>query len=211
MTMQGDEQIQAISDQIKPLPAGWESTELDGMLISASEIQSRVKELAIQIQSQLPIDEPIVVLPLLSGSFLFAADLVRHWQFKFELDFIGISSYRQSTQPGQIEWTHKVKTDITHKHVLIIDDILDTGKTLNEAKGELSKKNPAAIHTCVLLEKCIKTHYTMRCQADFTGFKIPNHFVVGYGLDFALKFRQLPFVGILSPNCYGTETDRYQS
>ncbi len=192
-------------DNIKPIPTGWESTELEGMLISATDIQSRVKELAIQIQSQLPVEKPIVILPLLSGSFLFASDLVRHWQFAFELDFIGISSYRKSTQSGLTEWTHKVKVDIKNKHVLIIDDILDTGKTLNEAKKELSKSEPTAIHTCVLLEKNLKTPHPIRCQADFTGFKIPDHFVVGYGLDFALKFRQLPFVGILSPKCYGAE------
>jgi hypoxanthine phosphoribosyltransferase len=203
MIKQKETHPRTVLDKINRTPVGWESTELVGMLISASEIQSRVRELAIQIQSQLPIEKPVVVLPLLSGSFLFAADLVRHWSFAFELDFIGISSYRNSTRPGRIEWTHKIKTDIKDKHVLIIDDILDTGKTLDEAKKELSKSNPAEIHTCVFLEKNLKKPMANRCRADLTGFKIPDHFVVGYGLDFALKFRQLPFVGILSPNCYG--------
>ena len=207
MTTEGEAHTRTIPDRIQPTPAGWESPELKGMLISASEIQSRVRELADQIQSQLPMDKPIVILPVLSGSFLFAADLVRHWRFACELDFIGLSSYGASTQPGLIDWTHKIKTDIKDKHVLVIDDILDTGQTLDEVKKELSKHHPTAIHTCVLLNKTLKTSGSTRFQADYTGFKIPDHFVVGYGLDFALKFRQLPFVGILSPNCHGTDAD----
>ena len=207
MITEGEVRTQPIPDRIRPIPAGWESAELKGMLISASEIQSRVRELADQIQSQLPMDKPIVILPVLSGSFLFAADLVRHWRFACELDFIGLSSYGASTQPGLIDWTHKIKTDIKDKHVLVIDDILDTGQTLDEVKKELSKHHPTAIHTCVLLNKTLKTSGSTRFQADYTGFKIPDHFVVGYGLDFALKFRQLPFVGVLLPNSHGTDAD----
>lgn len=207
MITEGEVRTRTIPDRIRPIPAGWESAELKGMLISASEIQSRVRELADQIQSQLPVDKPIVILPILSGSFLFAADLVRHWRFACELDFIGLSSYGASTQPGLIDWTHKMKTDIKDKHVLVIDDILDTGQTLDEVKKELSKHHPKAIQTCVLLNKTLKTSGSTRLQADYTGFKIPDHFVVGYGLDFALKFRQLPFIGILSPLCHGTDAD----
>ena len=207
MTTEGEARTRTIPDRIRPTPTGWESTELKGMLISASEIQSRVRELADQIQSQLPVDKPIVILPILSGSFLFAADLVRHWRFACELDFIGLSSYRASTQPGLIDWTHTIKTDIKDKHVLVIDDILDTGQTLGEVRKELIKHHPTAIHTCVLLNKTLKASGSARFKADYTGFKIPDHFVVGYGLDFALKFRQLPFIGILSPLCHGTDAN----
>ena len=202
--MSVDQEIQSVSDKLTPLPAGWASSDLEGILISESELLSRVTILASEIANRLPSDKPIVVLPLLSGAFLFAADLVRHWQFEFELDFIGLSSYRTSTRSGPIEWTHRVKADIENKHVVLIDDILDTGQTLVEATKELRKFKPATIHTCVLLEKELKTPRSLSCHADFVGFKIPDYFVVGYGLDFALKFRQLPFVGVLSPNCYGT-------
>lgn len=202
--MKGKFKSLAIPDNIRPTPNDWQSTELEGMLISASEIQSRVKDLSILIENELPQNRPIVILPLLSGAFLFAADLIRHWKFSFELDFMGLSSYRNSTRSGRLEWTQKIKTKITGKHVVIIDDILDTGKTLHEAKKELLKQNPTAIHTCVLLKKKLKNSSSTQHQADFSGFTIPDHFVVGYGLDFGLKFRQLPFVGVLSPKCYGT-------
>ena len=207
MTTEGEARTRTIPDRIRPTPSGWGSPELEGMLITASEIQSRVRELADEIQSQLLVDKPIVILPVLSGSFLFAADLVRHWRFACELDFIGLSSYGASTQPGLIDWTHTMKTDIKDKHVLVIDDILDTGQTLGEVRKELIKHHPTAIHTCVLLNKTLKASGSTRFKADYTGFKIPDHFVVGYGLDFALKFRQLPFIGILSPLCHGTDAD----
>ena len=200
-------QIQSVSGILTPIPEGWESSDLEGMLISESKLQSRVKVLASEIANQLPSNEPVVVLPLLSGAFLFAADLVRQWQFEFELDFIGLSSYRTSTRSGPIEWIHRVKADIENKHVVIIDDILDTGQTLVEATKELSKLHPATIQTCVLLEKDVKNPRPLSCHANFVGFKIPDIFVVGYGLDFALKFRQLPFVGVLLPNSHGTDAD----
>ncbi len=195
--------VQITQGKLSPVPDLWDAPELEGVLINEQILQSRIKELALEVESKLPKNIPIVVLPLLSGAFLFTADLVRHWQFSFELDFMGLSSYRGSTESGEIEWTHHVKTDLENKHVLIIDDILDTGKTIVEAINGISKKNPLSIQTCVLLKKDQDRIKTQQKQADFVGFAIPDHFVVGYGLDFELKFRQLPFVGVLSPTCYG--------
>ena len=195
-----------IQNKLNPIPEGWKSEDLQGMLISESKLRSRVRTLADQITNQIPPHEPVVVLPLLSGAFLFAADLIRHWKFEFELDFMGLSSYRSGTESGRIEWTHRVKTELENKNVILIDDILDTGQTLIESINELRKCKPASIHSCVLLEKMRNTPRSSPISADFVGFKIPDCFVVGYGLDFALKFRQLPFVGVLAPDCYGTGT-----
>ena len=181
-----------------PVPSPWDSPRLKGMMIPTDLIQKRVGELAHEIEQHMPQGKPIAVLSLLSGAFLFTADLIRHWHFPFELDFLGVSSYGKGTESGALTWTHPLQIDLKGKHVLVVDDILDTGQTLHKVTHKLAPSEPASIRTCVLLQK----ERTQSCEnpfeADFVGFRIPDQFVVGYGLDFGMQFRQLPFIGVLN-------------
>ena len=192
------EPIELIQTPLAPVPSPWDSPQLKGMMITTDLIQKQVGELANEIAQHIPQDKPIVVLSLLSGAFLFTADLIRHWHFPFELDFMGVSSYGTGTESGELTWTHPLQINLKGKQVLVVDDILDTGQTLRKVTHKLVHSEPVSIRTCVLLQK----ERTQPCEhpfeADFVGFRIPDQFVVGYGLDFGMQFRQLPFIGVLN-------------
>lgn len=194
-------------NRLEPVPTSWNSDMLKGMMISSELIQKRVGELADEIDRSMPDDKPVVVLSLLSGAFLFTADLVRHWRFSFELDFMGVSSYGKNVASGELSWTHPMQIDLKEKHVLVIDDILDTGQTLRKVTDKLHLSQPASLRTCVLLRKERQQPSQHSVDADFVGFFIPDQFVVGYGLDFALQFRQLPFIGVLDAHVTHTAND----
>jgi hypoxanthine phosphoribosyltransferase len=192
---------------LEPVPTPWNSDMLKGMMISSELIQKRVGELADEIDRSMPDDKPVVVLSLLSGAFLFTADLVRHWRFSIELDFMGVSSYGKNVASGELSWTQPMQIDLKEKHVLVIDDILDTGQTLRKVTDKLHLSQPASLRTCVLLRKERQQPSEHSVDADFVGFFIPDQFVVGYGLDFALQFRQLPFIGVLDAHAPHTAND----
>jgi hypoxanthine phosphoribosyltransferase len=142
----------------------------------------------------------LVIVALLSGTVLFLADLIRHLNLPLRLDFLGVSSYRDGTESRALLFTKDLRLDVRGRDVLVVDDILDTGRTLASVLAKLQNLKPRRIRTCVLLDK--PSQRVQKVNADYVGFKIPNLFVVGYGLDFAERYRNLPFVGVLRPEIY---------
>jgi len=142
----------------------------------------------------------MVVVSLLNGTVMFLADLIRNLSLPLRLDFIGVSSYGAGTESGDLVFTKELRLDVRGRDVLLVDDILDTGKTLDRVLGKLRVLQPRRIKTCVLLNKAARRVEAV--EADYVGFEIPDLFVVGYGLDFAERYRNLPFVGVLHPHVY---------
>jgi len=142
----------------------------------------------------------LVVVSLLNGTVMFLADLIRHLSLPLRLDFIGVSSYGAGTTSGELIFTKELRLDVRGRDVLLVDDILDTGRTMKRVLGKLRRLRPRRIRTCVLLDK--PSRRVERVQADYVGFTIPDLFVIGYGLDYAERFRNLPFVGVLKPEMY---------
>ena len=180
------------------VPVRWRR-ELAGILIPENRIARRVQSLAREITRDFAGQE-LVVVSLLSGTVMFLADLIRHISLPLRLDFIGVSSYREGTKSGALVFTKELRLDVRGRDVLLVDDILDTGKTLTKVLAKLRKLRPRRIKICVLLEK--KARRTEPVRADYVGFPIPDQFVVGYGLDFAERYRNLPFIGVLRPEIY---------
>ena len=179
-------------------PKGW-SAEIDYVLIPPARLRARVKQLARQIQRDYA-GRQLVIVPLLTGTVMFLADLIRFINLPLHLDFMGVSSYREGTVSRELVFTKELRLDVKGRDVLIIDDILDTGRTLDAVIKRLKKLKPASIRICVLLDK--RARRKVKVPADYIGFEIPNLFVVGYGLDFAERYRNLPFVGVLHPKFY---------
>jgi hypoxanthine phosphoribosyltransferase len=183
-----------------PPPAPWRD-EIEYVLIPAARLRLRVKQLAREIERDYRKRE-LVIIPLLTGTVLFLADLIRSINLPLRLDFIGVSSYREGTISRELIFTKELRLDVKDRDVLLVDDILDTGRTIAAVTARLKKLKPASIRTCVLLDKRARRKVNIR--ADYAGFKIPDLFVVGYGLDFAERYRNLPFVGVLHPKYYQT-------
>jgi hypoxanthine phosphoribosyltransferase len=179
-------------------PARWRR-ELKGVLIRQPQIAQRVRKLANEIERDFA-GRDLVVVSLLNGTVLFLADLIRHLSLPMRLDFIGVSSYREGTESHELILTKALRLEVRGRDVLVVDDILDTGRTLKCVLDKLRELEPRRIKVCVLLEK--KARRVEKVRADYVGFSIPDLFVVGYGLDFAERYRNLPFVGILNPQYY---------
>ncbi|CAM2861991.1 hypoxanthine phosphoribosyltransferase [Rariglobus hedericola] len=172
--------------------------DLETVLVSEKDIKKRVKKLGAELAEAYG-DEEITVVSIINGAILFTADLLREIPNPIRLDCIRISSYRNDTRSlGQPKILQSLTLDISNRHVLLIDDILDTGKTFSAVAAMLRKLNPASLRTCVLLDK--RGRREVEFEADFVGFQIPDKFVVGYGLDFAERYRNLPCIGVLKPN-----------
>jgi hypoxanthine phosphoribosyltransferase len=186
------------SIRFQPVPAGWRR-EVERVLISDKQIARRVREMAAQIEGDFKNRE-LVVVSLLNGTVMFLADLIRHFSLPLRLDFIGVSSYGLGTESGDLVFTKELRLDVRGRDVLLVDDILDTGKTLHKVLAKLKALKPRRIKTCVLLDKASRRVEPV--EADYVGFQIPDFFVVGYGLDFAERYRNLPFVGVLHPQVY---------
>jgi hypoxanthine phosphoribosyltransferase len=154
----------------------------------------RVRALARQIETDFSGRE-LVLVALLNGTVLFLADLIRHLALPLRLDFIGVSSYRAGTTAGRLVFTKQLRLDVRGCDVLVVDDILDTGQTLHRVVRLLRARRPRNLRVCVLLDKQVRRREQVR--PAYVGFRIPNCFVVGYGLDFAEQYRNLPFVGVL--------------
>ena len=170
------------------------------VLITEEEIKSRVFELGKQISEDFG-GEDIVVIGLLKGRFMFIADLMRAIDSHVAVDFMAVSSYGSGTvSSGEIKVKKDYSIDIEGKNVLVIDDILDTGRTLAFVKDYLSVKSPKSIKICTLLDK--PDRRTSKVNVDYVGFSVPDQFVVGYGLDYDEKYRNLPFIGVLKPEIY---------
>lgn len=166
-----------------------------GVLFSDAEIAARVKAIAAEIAALKPVN--LLVVPILKGSFVFAADLIRamhHAGLSPEVDFMILSSYRKSQKSsGQVNVLRDIETDVKERDVLLIDDILESGRTLAFAKDLINARGAKSTLTAVLLNK--PGHLAAHIAADFHGFLCPDKFVVGYGMDMAHQFRELPFVG----------------
>ena len=184
------------------VPARWRG-EVERVLITQPQLARRVKQLAGEIERDFAGRETVVVA-LLSGTIMFLADLLRHLNLPLRLDFMGVSSYGAGTESGQLVITKELRLDVRGRDVLLVDDILDTGKTLSRVLPMLRALKPRRTKTCVLLNKAARR--VEKIRADYVGFEIQDYFVIGYGLDFAERYRQLPFVGVLKPHIYAKRT-----
>lgn len=171
--------------------------DVESVLVTEPAIQRRVEELGRELK-RLYGNEEITVIAIMNGAILFTADLLRQVDNAIRLDCIRTTSYGNSTESHGIpKVVHGLTLDITGRHVLIVDDILDTGKTLSLITSMIRGLQPASVRVCVLLDK--KGRRQVPFNADLVGFEIPDKFVVGYGLDFAERYRNLPYIGVLRP------------
>ena len=189
------------------VPARWRK-EVERILITEAQIARRIREMSGDLVRDFEGRE-LVVVSLLNGTVMFLADLIRHLSLPLRLDFIGVSSYGAGTESGDLVFTKELRLDVRGRDVLLVDDILDTGKTLYRVLGKLRALKPRRIKTCVLLNKAARRVEDV--EADYVGFEIPDFFVVGYGLDFAERYRNLPFVGVLHPHVYKMACQRVNS
>ncbi len=167
------------------------------ILISEEAIAQRIQALAVEIAAIQP--RKLLVVPILKGSFMFAADLIRAMyraKLSPDVEFMQLSSYRKATtSSGQVDIVKNIESSVEDRDVLLLDDILESGRTLAYAKDLLSARGAASVLTCVLLEKPHKR--AVQIIPDFVGFECPDKFVVGYGMDVAHSLRELPFVGVM--------------
>ncbi|MFZ7946953.1 MULTISPECIES: hypoxanthine phosphoribosyltransferase [Bacillaceae] len=161
-------------------------------MISETEIKQRVKKLAEEIEKDFN-NEPIYLIVVLKGSFVFAADLIREMKGDIKVDFISVSSYSNQTETtGKVKLLKDLDTDITNKNVVVVEDIIDSGLTLHFLRDHLSMHKPKQIKICTLLDKPERRRVEL--TADYTGFVIPDEFIVGYGIDYAQMYRNLPYI-----------------
>jgi hypoxanthine phosphoribosyltransferase len=182
-----------------PVPPRWR-TDVARILITDAMLAARVKTLAREIERDFRGRE-LVVVSLLNGTVMFIGDLIRHLSQPLRLDFMGVSSYGKGTESGDLVFTKELRLDVRGRDVLLVDDILDTGRTMRRVLEKLHLLGPRRVRTCVLLDK--PSRRVEKVKADYIGFEIPDAFVVGYGLDYAERYRNLPFVGVLKPEMYG--------
>jgi len=180
------------------VPRTW-SREVDRILIEESQIQKRVRTLAQEIARDYRGCD-LVLVACLNGTVMFLADLIRHLKLPLRLDFIGVSSYGSGTESGELVFTKELRLDVKGRDVLLVDDILDTGRTLKRVSATVRALKPKSLKVCVFLNK--QDRRVENVHADYIGFDIPDYFVVGYGLDFAERYRNLPFVGVLKEEIY---------
>ena len=170
------------------------------ILLSEEEIKARVQELGDQLYDAFHDKNPLFV-GVLKGCFIFMADLVRAAQLKSELEFIGVSSYQNGTKSsGVVQITRDLQEDINGRDVIIVEDILDSGNTLEFLKNYLMAKGAASVTIVTLLDKPARREKAI--TADYVGFVVPDEFVVGYGLDYAQQYRNMPYIGVLKPEVY---------
>jgi hypoxanthine phosphoribosyltransferase len=171
--------------------------DLESILVSEDQIRRRVKALGRELK-RLYGDEEFTVVAVMNGAILFTADLLREVDNPIRLDCIRMSSYGPNTvSRGTPKLIHGLTLDIAGRHVLVVDDILDTGKTMSLLVAMIGGMRPKSVRVCVLLDK--KGRREVPFQADLVGFEIPDKFVVGYGLDFAERYRNLTSIGVLKP------------
>ena len=179
------------------LPAYNPLEDIDQIIVSEAAIQTRLIDLGKEI-NEAYAERDVVIIAIINGAIIFVADLIRQLSISMKLDCIRIASYRDDDKSmHKPEIIDKIRVDLKGLDVLIIDDILDSGRTLSHVTEIVNAMQPASLKTCVLLDK--KTPRSVDFEADFVGFRIPDEFVVGYGLDFAERYRQLPCIGLLRP------------
>ena len=175
--------------------------DIQEVLFSEEQLKNRVREIAQQITADYQGKE-IMLISVLRGSFVFMADLCRAIDLPCTLDFMAVSSYGKGTKSsGQVQITKDLSDDISDRHIIVVEDILDSGNTLSYLLKILENRHPASIRLCTLLDK--PDRRVKPVEVHYSGFTIPDAFVVGYGLDYAEKYRNLPSTGILKPRVYG--------
>ncbi|MEU7897282.1 hypoxanthine phosphoribosyltransferase [Nonomuraea sp. NPDC049152] len=174
--------------------------DLEKVLISEDELQAKIKELAAQIDADYS-GKDLLLVGVLKGAVMVVADLARSLHLPVQTDWMAVSSYGAGTKSsGVVRILKDLDTDITNRHVLIVEDIIDSGLTLSWLLDNLKSRNPASLEICTALRKpdAIK----VPIEVKYVGFDIPNEFVIGYGLDYAERYRNLPFIGTLAPHVY---------
>ena len=175
--------------------------DIQEVLLSEEQIQAKIKELGEILTAEYADKNPIIV-GVLKGVAIFYADMIRQIKVPCQMDFMWISSYAGTHSTGNMMVRQDLSADIKDRHVLILEDIFDTGNSLDFTVKHLLEKEPASLKICTLLDKPERRNPAVTLKADYTGFTIPNAFVVGYGLDYDEKYRNLPYVGILKPEVY---------
>ena len=175
--------------------------DIQEILLTAEQIQARINELGEILTREYEGKNPIIV-GVLKGVVVFYADMIRKINIPCEMDFMCISSYRGTESTGRTMISKDLASDIYGRHVLILEDIFDTGNSMEFICNHLMNKEPASLKICTLLDKPDRRKPGVKVQCDFTGFTIPNEFVVGYGLDYNEQYRNLPYIGILKPEVY---------
>ncbi|MCT9929769.1 hypoxanthine phosphoribosyltransferase [Planotetraspora sp. A-T 1434] len=177
--------------------------DLSSVLIPEEELQTKIKELAGQIDADYAGKE-LLIVGVLKGAVMVMADLARALHVPVQMDWMAVSSYGAGTKSsGVVRVLKDLDTDIAGRHVLVVEDIIDSGLTLSWLMNNLKSRNPASVEICTLLRKpdAVKVPIEVR----YVGFDIPNEFVIGFGLDYSERYRNLPFIGTLSPHVYGGE------
>ena len=175
--------------------------DIDRILIDRHRIAQRIREMGAQIRRDYAAlqegSAEIVLVPVLTGSIIFVADLMRELPNKVRISVIGASSYpgKATVSTGEVTLTGDVPSDLAGKHALIVDDILDSGRTIRTMRDEIARRSPLTVRACVLLRKTISSAMSTPCE--YVGFDIPDEFVVGYGLDYDNYYRNLPDIGTL--------------
>ena len=171
------------------------------IMLTEEQIQNRIAELGKILSGDYRDKDPVII-GVLKGVVVFYADMVRKITVPCQMDFMWISSYEGTESTGSVAIKQDVTTDIKGRHVLILEDIFDTGNSLSFVHAHLMEKEPASLKICTLLDKPERRKPGVTLQADYVGFTIPNEFVVGYGLDYDEYYRNLPYIGILKPEAY---------
>ncbi len=175
--------------------------DIDEIIIDEEELQQRITEMGEEITEAYPEGTELRLICILRGAVMFMADLSQKINLPVTFDFMEVSSYAGTESTGTVRIIKDLEDDISDKHVLIVEDIIDTGLTLKNVMDMLETRRPASLKVATLLDKPERRDYK-HVQVDFNGFEIPNKFVVGYGLDFAEKYRNLPFIGVLKEEKY---------
>lgn len=176
--------------------------DIERILITEEELQNKVAEIGAAIsRDYADVKEDVVFIGVLKGCFVFMADVMRHVTIPCSMDFMAVSSYGSgTTSSGAVKITKDLREDIGGKHVIFVEDILDSGVTLHYLKQYLQVREPASIRIVTLMDKPSRRKADV--HADYFGFEVPDAFVVGYGLDYDEKYRNLPYVGVLKPEVY---------
>jgi hypoxanthine phosphoribosyltransferase len=180
--------------------------DIDEVLVSQEEIQEKISDLAKQITEDYR-GKDLLLVGVLKGAFVFMSDLAREIQLPIEFDFMAVSSYGSSTKSsGVVRILKDLDYEITARHVLLVEDIIDSGLTISYLLRYLKARGPASLEICSLFWK--KGEQAVPLDVKYPGFEIPPVFVVGYGLDYAERYRNLPYIGVLKPSAYGAEAER---
>ena len=175
--------------------------DMEKILLTEEQIQSKVKELAAQISKDYAGKDPIFV-GVLKGVVIFFADMVRNIDIPCQIDFMSIASYSGTTSTGRTEIRKDVSVDLKDRHVIILEDIFDTGTSLEFTVRHILNKQPASLKVCTFLDKPERRKPDVDLVPEYVGYTIPNEFVVGYGLDYNEHYRNLPYIGVLKPEVY---------